>query len=163
MYERVISRVNQSCHICISHVTYLNEWCYRGRAALDLNGSYHVWKSHITYKWVISHMNNSWHVYERVMSLRTPRSKWVVSCVHESLWRVVPHIIQSCHIWIGHVTYSKDSCHRGRAVLGLNGYYHVWVSHVWTSHITLTSHVTYEYVMSHIWMSHVTGDAQFYI
>jgi len=138
--------INQSCHIWIRHVTHLNESCHRGHAVLDLNGYYHVWKSHIAYRWVISHMNNSWHVYERVMSLRTrsPVSK-----------RVMSHINESCHTgvmlrmnaWRSQVTHIHESCHRELAVLYLYESCHTWMSHV-----------TCEGVMSRMneWRSHVT-------
>jgi len=89
----VISRMYESCHICMSHVTY--EWVMsrmnesrhthagfarhfsmkcqiRAWVMSRMNDSYHVWMSHITYKWVMSPMN------------------------------------ESCHVWMSHVTHMQD-------------------------------------------------------
>jgi len=62
-YECVMSHMNESCHIWMSHVTY--EWVMS-----HMNESCHIWMIHVTYEWVMSHM-----------------TEW-------------------CHIWMSHVTYA---------------------------------------------------------
>jgi len=122
------------------HVTY--EW-----VMLHMNESRHIWMSHVTYEWVMSHMNESWHIW---MSRVT--YEWVMS-----------HMNESCPIWINDVTCEKTrhTCvHEARMV---------WMSHATGKTVTTRirhmwlSHVTCDWVMSsgiescHIWLSHVIG------
>ena len=66
-----------------------------------MNGSCHIWMSHVTYEWVMSYMNESCHI---CMSHTT--YEWVMSIMNES-----------CHIWMSHTTYEwvmshmNESCH----------------------------------------------------
>ena len=53
-YEWVMARMNESCHIWMSHGTY--EW-----VMARMNESWHVWMSHGTYEWVMAHVNESCH------------------------------------------------------------------------------------------------------
>jgi len=53
---RVMWRVNESCHIWMSHVAY--EWVMS-----HMNESCCIWMSHVTYEWVMLHMNESCHIW----------------------------------------------------------------------------------------------------
>ena len=93
--------------------------------------------SDVTYVWVMSHTNESCHIWmshvahEGVMShmsqlQRLMQYEWVMS----QIWvRHVTHIHESCHIWMSHVTHMNESCQIGK------------------------SHITYEWVMSHMYES----------
>ena len=127
----------------------------------DMNESYRIWMSHITYEWVISQVSESNHIrmshftYEWVTS-HTKESYhiWMSHVTHE---RVISHMNESRHIWMSHISHMNESCH-------------IWMSHVtheW-SHMNESYHVTtwyesvHEWVMSHIneschiWMCHVS-------
>jgi len=66
-WEWVMSNVNESCHMWMSHVTYvwvmshMNEPCHRNvwvdQCARDAIVTWHVGLSHVTYEWVMS----PWH------------------------------------------------------------------------------------------------------
>jgi len=68
--EWVMSHVNESCHIWMSHVTYERVmsrihrnfprlwWRTRGLRRVTPQ-----WVGHVPYEWVMSHMNESCHVY----------------------------------------------------------------------------------------------------
>jgi len=91
----VMSYVNESCHIYMSHVTYESvitcEWVMSHRneschlwmslvtqifaADVAANKSCYIGMSHVTYEWVMSHMNESW--YEWVMSHRFSPPMWL--------------------------------------------------------------------------------------
>jgi len=103
----IMSHMNESCHIWMSHVTS-NESRYKRVYPRSLKESCHIWRSqwviwmrHVTYEWVMSHMTGSCHI---CMSHVT--YEWVMSPVNES-----------CHIWMSHVTYEwvtshmNESCH----------------------------------------------------
>ena len=105
----------------MGHVTY--DWVMS-----HMNASCHIWWSHVTYEWVMSPMS---HVaYDRVM-LRMNETCHV--------WMSRVTLNQSCHIWMGHVTYDWVMSHRIESC-------HIWLSHV-----------TYEWVIQpmiescHIW------------
>ena len=131
----------------MSHVTY--EWVMS-----HMNESCLIWMDHVTYEWVMSHMNESRHI-------------WMSHVTYE--W-IMSHMKDSCHIWMSHVSYEWVISHMYETVS------HIWLGHVtyeWVmSHMheschTWMSHVTYEWVMSqmmrcstscHTWGSHVTND-----
>ena len=122
---------NESRRIWTSHVTHMKESCHL------YNELWHIWTnmshvclSHVTWKWVIAHMNEhvtrmkesrhvkmSYGTYERTCHTY----KWVTSRENE-LW----------HIWTSHVTLMSESC-----LIGMG-------------------HDTNERVLSHIWMGHFT-------
>ena len=129
MYKWVMSHMNESCHIWMSHVTY--EWVMS-----HMNESCHIWMSHVTYEWVMSHTNESCHMW-----MSHVICEWVTSHTNESchIWMSrATHMHESCHIWMSCATHMNESCH-------------IWMGHV-----------TYEWVMSHmnescyLWMGHVT-------
>jgi len=122
----------------MSHVTY-------GWVMSHMNESCHIWMSHVTHKWDMSNMDASCHIW---MS-HVAHTKGCLSTFMKG---------KSCHIWMSHVAHSQ-SCH-------------IWMSHV-ASYVTYQwvmsrtqrgayRHVSHERVMSHmdescfIWMSHVT-------
>jgi len=82
-YEWVMSHMNESCLIWMSHVTYewicvtwlihkwhviymTNESCITHRIWMShvthMNESCLIWMSHVSYEWVMSHMNKPCHV-----------------------------------------------------------------------------------------------------
>jgi len=96
MCEWVMSQMNESCHIWMSHVTHKNESCHirmslrgcqsiescqlwmghvtSGRFMSHMNGSCHVWTSRVTCGWVMLHRN---------VPQRMPIN-WVLSSVKET-------------------------------------------------------------------------------
>jgi len=111
-------------HICMSHVTHINELCQKCECI--------TWHIYTSQRWVMSHiwmrflththkdMSRRWHVefcrsYARVMS-----HIWMshVTHIHQSCHHVT-HIHQSCHtyesvmshVWVNHVTRMNESCH----------------------------------------------------
>jgi len=86
-----------SCHIWMSHVTY-------GWVMSHMNESCHVWMSHVKYGWVMSRMNESCHVWISHVTYG-----WVMSRLNES-----------CHVWISHVTY-------GWVIWHINEPCHIWI------------------------------------
>jgi len=103
------SYVNESRHMCISHVTctpimsHINESYHIYLALLQR----HIWMSHVTYQWVMSHMNESCHI-------------WMSHVTYE--W-VMSHMNASCHIWMRHVTYEWVTSH-------MNESCYIWMCHV---------------------------------
>ena len=89
-------------HAGISHVTY-------GWVMAHMDESWHVWMSHVIYEWVMSYMNESWHIWMSHVTYG-----WVMSYMDESChtWMshvtygwVMSYIDESCHVWMSHVTY----------------------------------------------------------
>jgi len=136
-----------------------------------MNESCHIWMSHVTYKWVMSHiMSIHWWRWPSPSRSHVTHD-WVMS-----------HMNESCHTWMSHVTYEWVKTHTNESR-------HIWMSHVtyhcvnlqWMSHniyqwvtsgimtvefwlfLSLSgSHGTHEWVMSRmdesypLWMSHIT-------
>jgi len=98
----VMSRMNESCDIWKSHVTY-------GWVMSRMDDSCQIWMSHITYGWVT--IAREWmipdHTYE-----------WVMSHMDESC-----HMNEWCHIWMCHFTYGWVMSHMDESC-------HIWMSHV---------------------------------
>jgi len=167
--SHVTCKCNEACHVWMQWVTsraLRGPLCLRGLChMIELR---HIWMRHITYEclvamsqitcsarafmpgryisheWVMSHMNESCHVWMHRVTYT-----WVMSNKNES-----------CHIWMSHVTYECVMSHTC----------HIAMSHVtsqWVmSHMNLTeschtwaSHVTHKCALSHkclVAMSHVT-------
>jgi len=89
----------------------------------------------------ITHMNESYHTYEWVMS-----HIWMRPVTHMNASRHTYEWVMS-HIWMGRVTHMNESCQTYECVMS-----RIWRSHV--THMKESCH-TYECVVSHIWMSHV--------
>jgi len=83
--------------------------------------------SHVTYEWVLLHMNESCHIHQT----RPAQEIGYQSCISE--W-VMSHTNESCYIWMSHVTYIKQDLHK-RSVSVM--YFRM-------------SHVTYEWVLLHM-------------
>jgi len=66
--------------------------------------SCHIWMSHVTYKWVMSHMNESCHIQMSHVTY-----EWVMSTCYSGMshftyeW-VMSHVNEACHVWICYVT-----------------------------------------------------------
>jgi len=121
-----------------------------------MNESCHVWMSHVTYQWVMSHM-----IHSRKMPLirdmthsqtRVYLASWHDSFINASVWMPLiqrQDTLASCRISMSHVTY-----------VWMRGKIH---SRLWMSHVTcgwvmlrineschrLMSHVTYQCDMTH--------------
>jgi len=99
-------------HIWVSHVTY--EWVMS-----HMNESRHIWMSYVTYEWVTSHMNESRHTWIGL----------VLQMSHVTYERVTSHMTKRCvtnesrHIWMSHVIHEQVLCYK-------------WV----TSHMRLAEH-----------------------
>jgi len=93
--------MNESCHICMSHVTY--DWVMS-----RMDESCHVRLSDSAYRRVISNINESW--YQQTSSLKPLfmlhiNESWLIWMGHVTYQWVMSHINESCHIWMSHVTY----------------------------------------------------------
>ena len=117
-YEWVMSHMNESCHIWMSHVTY--EWVMSHLNHSDMYESCHVCMSHLqssyhqvlfSHEWVMTYIRDMAHSH--VISI------WVMShlggscfiCMSHvtSKW-VMLHLNESCHIWMSHVTFEWVTC-----------------------------------------------------
>jgi len=152
-----------------------------------VNESYRVWMSHVTYEWVMSHMNESCLQQPTCFCLLLPLQyvcihmshgayicdvnhsyvAWLVYAWHHSLtcctcdpagyrdiW--MSHVIsvdEFCHVcewvmsylWMSSVTCVNESCH----ICG-------WVlSRAWMSHVRFVDELCHvcEWVVSHMWMT----------
>jgi len=142
-----------------------------------MNESCHIWMSHVTYEWVMSHMNESsiavcifkchaFHIYNCRALLKIKYQWWLFKFPfsgerlchtwmrHVTHWWGTLHMNGACHIWMSHVTYESVIAHH---YIVLSHLTLRWVmSHMNEACHIWMRHVTYEWVMSHIWMSHVT-------
>ena len=130
-----------------------------------MSESYHIWMSHVTYEWVISHMNESCHIWvshirvisewnDDICSIRFAfiSSEWDIRsilrhvsfvCVrHDSFltWLInmwYDSLISSeCDIW---------SLHSERSMSNVDESCHIWMSHVTYKWVTY-KWVTYKWV-----------------
>jgi len=59
--------------------------------------SCHIWMSHVTRKWVMSHMNEN-DTYECVVShMNESVQTWIRHVTHAF---IMSHMYESCHIWV---------------------------------------------------------------
>jgi len=65
-YEGVVSPMNESCHVCMSHVTY--EWVMS-----------HIWRSRVSDEWVMWRMNESRHRWMSRIAYEWVTYEWVIS------------------------------------------------------------------------------------
>ena len=135
-YEWVMSHMNESCHIWMSHVTY--EWVMS-----HMNASCHIWMRHIMYEWVMSRINESCHI-------------WMSHVTYE--W-VVSHIKESCHIWMSHVTYECIISYMCMEKMRLNlmlacMYYNIYIN---TTSYVLTPHMWYVWSILYVmWVATIS-------
>jgi len=93
--------MHESCHIWMSHVTY--EW-----AMSHTNESCCIWMSHVAYEWVMSHVNTSRHIWVTVITYQRVMSRMSESC-HVQMSHITREFVMSrenasCHIWVS-ITY----------------------------------------------------------
>ena len=101
-YEWVMSHINESCLVWMSHVTRMNE-SFQGHSE-SMPQSCLLRMSHVprmnesdhTYEWVMSRMNEPYHTHEWVMS--GPQR------VDASVKSHVSPMNESCLIWTSHVS-----------------------------------------------------------
>ena len=105
-----MSRMNESCHIWMCHVTYE---CVTSH--INESRRYVVVSAHVTSEWVMSHMNESCHIWMGHVTY-----EWLISRMNEScyIWMshvtcewVMSHINESCHVWMSHATYEWVTSH----------------------------------------------------
>jgi len=131
-----VTRTNESCHTHgwvmsharMRHATRTNESC-RTRTR-------HVRKKNVT------RMNQSCHTYEQDMS-RTNASRHTCERVmaHVSNLDWQPHMSETCHTWMSHVTHVDESCRTHEWIMPA-----ICMSHV--THMNGSCH-PYERDMSH--------------
>jgi len=170
--------MNESCHtyewvmshIWMSHVTHINEsWHVYERVMshilshvnhIDISFYTYVyltsWESCHTYECVMARirtsqvirMNESWYVYERVMSHKLSHVNHVDVSFHTYVYLTSRESCHSyewvmSHTWISHGKY-VESCHSYPGI----------ILHICICMTSRESWHTYEWVMSHICMSH---------
>ena len=167
-YECIMSHMNASCHIQISHVA-ITRW----------KGGPTMWMSHATNAWVMSHMNESCHIwmshvtYEWVTTWnlhggRAWKHEWMSHVTYEymnELW----HIQTSHGILISDFTYEWAMAHlngswhllksqgRGctyRVCCDVKESCHIWICESLTSHREshMNTSMLHMDVSCHIWM-----------
>ena len=152
LYEWVTPYVYEPGHIWVSHVTHMNESCLRHNTPCCHIGSAweshvthmnesctsRIWISHVTYRWVMLHMNTSRHA--------------LVSHVHTML----PHrccMNASCHIWMSHVTYRWVMSHMNNLCL----IFHSCHTYEWAMSQTRHTMIALAYDVAYVWIRHVTA------
>jgi len=113
----------------MSHVTYTFDICSCCSFMCDISSCCirHIEMSFVTYKWVMSHMNESCHVWMSHVTY-----EWVMS-----------------QIWMSHVTYERvmshmnESCHRYEWVMSYMSC-QIWIS--------IMLHTSYMYVHIYIYI-----------
>jgi len=165
------THVNVSCHTCeclLLHYgrCHIHEWVMS-----HMNESCLIWMSHVSYEWVMSHMNESCLIWmSRVSFLYSCRChihEWVMSHTQTSHFI---YIKESCHInrVISH-TSSLIATHPHCNTLQHTATHYNTLQHTTThyntlqhtathynmSHIIESRHI-HKKVMAHTWKSHVT-------
>ena len=108
-HQNVISQ----CHIKMSYQNVTSK-CH-------IILSHHIWMSQVTYEWVMSHMNESCHIWmHRRKAMSHDSYQNVISKCHISFELVTSHIKESCHICMSHVTYRRPMSH-------MNESHRVWI------------------------------------
>jgi len=168
--------MNESRHVYMSHI--IDEACHkyewimshiRMSHVVQASESRHmqdIWMRHVMYKWVMSHIDESCHIWMSLVTHWCVMSHIRISHVtktnesrhtHELVMSRTRHVNEwyhACHTWMSHITHMNESCHTYERV----------TSHTRTSLMqdTYMSHVTRGRVkslidfISHIQMSHAT-------
>ena len=132
-HEWVMSHVNESCHICMSHVTCESWLIYaHTQVVAHVNESCHIWMSHDTYEWAMSHVHY------------VTRHIWMSHVTYE---RIMSHMDESCHICMSHVTYAwvMSHTHESCPIFHNSSNSHVKCTSVDLYVLRHTSDFTYEY------------------
>jgi len=79
----------------------------------------HICMSHVTYEWVMSHVNGSCYIhagFARHLSLHVKyvQESWHVCMSHVTYEWVMSRMNESCHVWMSHVTYEWVMSHTCR-------------------------------------------------
>jgi len=109
----------------MSHGTY--EW-----VMTHINESWHIWMSHGTHQWVMAHMNGSWHIL-------STRSRWCAPKTHmnESWHTSMSHGI--CCLLVADGVPRRQFCLQLRCKPLFHESWHIWMSHG-----------TYQWVMAYV-------------
>jgi len=139
--EYVMWDMSAQCHICDDMREDSLTACEWVKSYMS--ESWRMWMSHVIYKWVMTHVNVSCHIWVRE--------------------RVMTHVNESCHIWVHNATYAM-TCARTRS-LHVSESSHIWASHdafEWVMsymsakwHMCDDSLTACEWGMSHARISHV--------
>jgi len=115
-HESVMSRMNKWSHIWMSHIIYdsvisciwMSPVTYKWVMS-RMNESRHIGTNHFTYEWVMPHTNESYHVIRRMNELCHHMNDschvWISHAIYE--W-VMSQMNESCHICMSHVAYDWD-------------------------------------------------------
>jgi len=157
----VVKYMDESCHIRMSHVTC--GWVMSPRCAhVDdaVCGKMHLWVTSHQDESCLLGVRNGMTRFGKNTWISHVTCGWVMSHVDESchMWKSHVTCGESCHMWMSHVTkvytrrlhfYMYDSCHKEmsrvtceRVMSHMKELCNIWISHV-----------SYKWVMSH--MSHI--------
>jgi len=172
MWMSYVMHMNESRHACewvtsriwMNFIKHTNESRHTYIWISQVTHSSWMWRNHVKYEWVMSHMNDSCHAHEWVMSRIVTHSSCRTSVWLDSfIWDMI------C-IWMNHVTYEwvtfvlvayewimshmNGSCHAHEWVMSrMNETCHTWMSHVVyicvMSHMHQSCHIC-ELIISHI-------------
>jgi len=149
----------------MSHTTNINEYYRTSRSLLQpLCRILHTTQVNVPCH---THMKESYHTYEWVMSHVTVPAAATVECVISHVWmcHVTPYEGVISHTWVSHIARHGPCCGhscRMRHITRKNVPCHKyeWVilhTNQWvTSHITVPMSTPADYTTPQIWTSHVT-------
>jgi len=122
VHRCVVSRVKTSCLVCISHVTYRWVTSHMEHSFVNADSSAE-WERQYMLQCAWSHMNTSWHVQTRHVSYA-----WVMSLMNESRLTWSTHLIMQIHQQSG-----SDS-------ISYYMHYRIWIRHGTREYVTFRMH-----------------------